>query len=164
MTVSWRLRTPVTLLVLTVTAIPLAGCSNAASRASGPPPHPAPTDFAGCNDLAPHRDDGFVVAGSDWSGEVHAYGEEATVYACLNPGTGGVVSLVVSGEAIHVEPARRRVDAFANGVVPFRVRVDPGGSGHISVRQHAPASGTGGPGPAVAARGDGWRFVWDDGR
>lgn len=163
MTVGWRLRKLLTLLVSgVVTAIPAAGCTHASPRAGGPPPHPAPTDFGGCNDLAPHRDDGFVVAGSDWSGEPHAYGEEATVYACLDPGMGGVVRLVVSGQAIHVRPVRRRVGAFPSGVVPFRVRVDPGGSGSIGVRQRAAGSGTGGPGPTIAAGDDGWRFVRDD--
>lgn len=163
MTVRWWLRKRLAVLVSgVVTAVPVAGCSDASSRAEGPPPHPAPTDFADCNDLAPHRDDGFVVAGSDWSGESHAYGEEETVYACLDPGMGGVVSLVVSGQAIHVRPVRQRIRAFPNGVVPFRVEVDPGGTGSIGVRQVAAASGSGGPGPTVAAGDDGWRFVWDD--
>src|SRR4051812_16192853 len=106
-------------------AVPVAGCSNPSPPASAPPPHPAPTDFSSCNDLSPHRGDGFVVAGSDWSSERHAYGGEATMYACVYLPTGGVVTLVVSGQAIHVQPLRQEVVAFPSGVVPFRVRVGP---------------------------------------
>lgn len=165
MTVRWRLWKPLIWVVLGVTAVPIAGCSNASPRASGPPPHPAPTDFASCNDLPSHRDDGYVVAGSDWSGESHAYAEEATVYACVYPPTGGVVRLVVSGRAIHVRPVQQRVGAFPNGVVPFRVTADPGGSGHIAVRQDAAGGGySGGPGPAIVTRPYSWRLVWDDNR
>ena len=163
MTVGWRLSTTVTLLVFGVAAMPLAGCSNASRRATAPPSHPAPTDFVSCKDLAPQRADGFVVVGSDWSGEQHAYGERATMFACVYPPAGGVVRLVVSGQAIHVQPLRQRVSAFPSGVVPFRVRVDPGGSGHIDVRQDTAGGGySGGRGPTIEARGDGWRFIWDD--
>ena len=164
MTVRWALSKTVTLLVLGVIATPVAGCSDASSPATAPPPHPAPTDFARCNGLAPHRGDGFVVAGSDWSGERHAYGGEATMYACVYPPTGGVVTLVVSGHAIHVQPLRQEVSAFPSGVVPFRVRVDPGGSGHIDVRQDTAGGGgySGARGPAIDARDDGWRFIWPD--
>ncbi|GAA2153848.1 hypothetical protein GCM10009844_38910 [Nocardioides koreensis] len=163
MAVGWRRSTTVTVLVFGVAAMPLAGCSDASRRASAPPSHPAPTGFASCNDLAPQRADGFVVIGSDWSGEQHAYGEEATVFACVYPPAGGVVRLVVSGQAIHVHPLRERVSAFPSGVVPFRVRVDPGGSGDIDVRQDMTrGSYSAASGPTIESGDDGWRFIWDD--
>lgn len=122
-----------------------------------------PTSFARCNDLVPQRRDGFVVAGSDWSGEAHAYGDSATVYACVLPSLGGAVRLVPSGDGIGVDPVEQRLGDFPTGVVPFRVTVERGrGPASVSVRQESPASVTGGYGPAIERGKDRWRFVWDD--
>ena len=152
-----------TFLVTTATVVPLAACTDTSPRASAPSPHPAPTGFADCNDLAPRRSDGFVVVGSDWSSEPHAFGAEATMYACVYPPTGGVVRLLVSGRAIYVEPRRQRVSDFPGGVVPFRVTVDAGGGGVLTVRQDLAGGGySGGPGPTVEAGDDGWRFTRPD--
>ncbi|EWT03912.1 hypothetical protein N864_12425 [Intrasporangium chromatireducens Q5-1] len=159
MTLRRYLSTIVTLLAWGMMTMPAAGCSKASPGEIAPPPHPAPTDFAGCNGLAPHRDDGFVVAGSDWSSELHAYGGEATMYACVYPPAGGMVSLVVSGQAVHVRPQRQQVSAFPGGVIPFQVRVDPGGYGQIDVRQDTTGGGySGASGPRIDAQDPGWRF------
>ena len=82
----------------------LTGCSAAAPAA-----HPEPTAPEQCNDLATHRGDGFVLIGTDWSGEPHQYGDAATVYACVLPITGGEVQLIAAGTGERVHPARQRV-------------------------------------------------------
>ena len=71
--------------------------------------HPEPTAPEQCNDLATHRGDGFVLIGTDWSGEPHRYGDAATVYACVLPITGGEVQLIAAGTGVRVLPARQRV-------------------------------------------------------
>src|SRR4051794_7670190 len=82
----------------------LAGCGHDSSsaQAGGPPMGPAD-----CNDLGTHRGDGFVVAGSDWSGETHGYTDAATVYACTLASGEGAVRFQVTGSGINVSPARR---------------------------------------------------------
>jgi len=136
-------------------ALSLTACS---SSSSTPAPHPAPTAAAACDDLGTRRGDGFVVAGSDWSGETRAYDEAATVYACASAGSGGTVRFEVTGSGITVTPPRRPLSAYPTGVVPFRVRVSPGASGRLVMLQEGPGLASGGPGPAVIAASDGWRF------
>ena len=142
-------------VVLAAVGATVAGCGARDSTA----PHPTPTAAADCNDLATHDGDGFVLAGSDWSGNTHAYAETATVYACVSASTGGTVGFRVTGAGITVSPARRPVSAYPSGVVPFRVRVSPGGSGSLTMTHQGPSGGSGGPGPEVVATADGWHFA-----
>jgi hypothetical protein len=68
------------------------------------------------------------------------------------------VRLQATGNGITVTPSRRPLSAYPSGVVPFRVKVAPGSSGRLVVQQVGPGVSSGGPGRAVVAETDGWRF------
>lgn len=140
---------------LVLAAVLLAGChDSSSSHVTGPPTSPAE-----CNDLGTHRGDGFVLAGSDWSDDLHDYDEPATVYACVLASNGGTVRFQVTGTGIAVTPARRQLTAYPSGIVPFEVRVSPGASGRLVMLQRGPGVSSGGPGPTVVAGTDGWHFA-----
>jgi hypothetical protein len=136
----------------------LTGCGPA-GEAARPAPHPRPASSAECNQLTDTEGDGTVLAGTDWSGEDHALGDPATVYACLMPSTGGTVQLVATGHGIDVSPANQRVGAFPTGVIPFQVTVARGGFGTLTVQQTSAGGYTGGPGPSVATGNGVWWLV-----
>jgi hypothetical protein len=145
---------------LAAAAVALAGCGH---DSSSTPSAGTPTEPTACNDLGTHRGDGFVLAGSHWTGETHAYDESATVYACVLASGEGTVRFQVSGNGIVVTPARRQMTAYPGGVVPFQVRVSPGASGRLVMLQQGPGrSSSGGPGPAVVGDSDGWHFASSD--
>jgi hypothetical protein len=151
---------PATLIAAAlVSAAVLSAChaDPTSSPRTGPPASPSD-----CSDLGTHRVDGFVVAGSDWTEESHAYDEPATVYACVSASTEGTVRFQVTGTGIAVTPARRQLTAHPGGVVPFQVRVSPGASGRLVMLQRGPAVSSGGPGPTVVAEADGWHFASSD--
>jgi hypothetical protein len=136
-------------------ALLLAGCGpdSSSARASGPPT--APGD---CHDLGTHRGDGFVLAGSDWSGETRGYHDAAMIYACTSASGEGTVRFRVTGDGITVSPSHRALSAYPGGVVPFTVHVSPGASGSLVMLQQGPGGSSGGPGPTVVTEADGWRF------
>jgi hypothetical protein len=136
-------------------ACALTSCTSAGDER---PPHPTPTAAAACNDLPEHRDDGFVLAGTDWSSQSHAYAGEATVYACVPPQPGGTVRLRAEGTGIQVSPAVAPVDPEGTGVIPFRVRVSPGTSGRLSMAWRFDGGGAGAPGPSVVSSRSTWHF------
>ena len=144
-----------------VALVALAGCGNESSSTSSTTraPHTAPTAAGDCNDLGAQRADGFVLAGTDWSNDVHAYDEPAVVYVCVQPGTGGRVSLETSGQGITITPRSRAASSSETGVLAFRVRVRQGATGTLSMRQESPGAMRGGPGPTVVAETDGWHFA-----
>lgn len=81
------------------------------------------------------------------------------VYVCVQPGTGGRVSLETSGQGITITPSSRATSASETGVLAFRVRVRQGATGTLTMRQQAPGATSGGPGPTVVAETDGWHFA-----
>lgn len=139
-------------------AVLLAGCGHDSSSSAARSPDGAPTAAADCNDLGTSRGDGFVLAGTDWSTEQHAYGESAVVYACVQPGTGGRVRLQASGAGITVTPGSRATASSSSGVLPFHVRVSRGASGALTMHQESSGATTGGPGPTVVTETDGWHL------
>ena len=144
-----------------VAVVSLAGCGHDPSPSSSTArtPHPAPTAAGDCNDLGTQRADGFVVAGADWSNDLHAYDEPAVVYVCVQPGTGGRVSLETSGRGITITPHSRATSSSETGVLAFRVRVRQGATGTLTMRQQSPGATSGGPGPTVLTETDGWHFA-----
>ena len=139
----------------------LAGCGHDPSTSSSTAraPHPAPTAAGDCNDLGTQRGDGFVLAGTDWSNDVHAYDRPAVVYVCVQPGTGGRVGLETSGQGITITPRSRATSSSETGVLAFRVRVRQGATGTLTMHQESPGATSGGPGPTVVAETDGWHFA-----
>jgi hypothetical protein len=125
-------------------------------------PHAAPATAGDCNDLGSHRDDGFVLAGTDWSTENRAYAESAVVYACVDPGMGGTVRLQPSGPGITVRPRSRRTASAEVGVLAFRVRTRPGATGALTMSQESDGGTTGAQGPTVVTDADGWHFASTD--
>lgn len=149
---------------VTVALAALTGCGedsppSTGSMSTAPTPHAAPTAAADCNDLGAQRADGYVLAGTDWSNEMHTYAEPAVVYVCVAPGTSGRVSLETSGQGITVSPRSRPASSSKTGVLPFRVRVARGAEGTLAMRQKSPGASGGGPGPTVVAEADGWHFT-----
>ena len=144
-----------------VALVALAGCGNDSSSSSSTTraPHTAPTAAGDCNDLGTQRRDGFVLAGTDWSSDVHAYDEPAVVYVCVQPGTGGRVRLETSGQGITITPGSRATSSSKTGVLAFRVRVRQGATGALTMRQESPGAASGGPGPTVVTETDGWHFA-----
>jgi hypothetical protein len=121
---------------------------------TGPPA--SPDD---CSDLGTHRGDGFVLAGSDWSGETHPYDQGGTIYACTSASGEGTVRFRVTGDGIAVSPSRQALSAYPDGVVPFTVRVSSGASGSLAMQQEGHGGSSGGPGPTVVTDADGWHFA-----
>lgn len=144
-----------------VPLVALAGCGNDSSASSSTTraPHPAPTAAGDCNDLGAQREDGFVLARTDWQNDLHAYDEPAVVYVCVQPGAGGRVSLETSGQGITITPRSRATSSSETGVLAFRVRVRKDATGTLSMRQESPGAMTGGPGPTVVAETDRWHFA-----
>ena len=135
------------------------GCADDPPRASPPGAHAAPTRSADCNDLPALDGDPGILLGTDWSGELHDYGDTVVVYACVSASLGGHVSLVVDGTGIQVRPRVAPVDPSGSGVIPFRVTVSNEASGEVRIQQKGGNGEADLLGPVVAGEGDGWHFV-----
>lgn len=85
--------------------------------------HAAPARAGDCNDLPGVNGDPGVLAGFDWTGEKHKYGEPVKVYVCVSPEGGGTVEVSPVPTGVTVTPTRAAVSPSGSGVVPFTVVV-----------------------------------------
>jgi len=124
--------------------------------------HAAPARAGDCNDLPGVNGDPGVLAGFDWTGEKHKYGEPVNVYVCVSPEGGGTVEVSPVPTGVTVTPTRAAMSPSGSGVVPFTVVVQRGASGRLTMRQmvgpstkpHATM-----PGPTIVTEQDGWHFA-----
>ena len=100
-----------------------------------------------------------MVIGTDWSGEGHAYGDAAVVYACVAANGGGRVAVVADGTGIRVRPRSVAIRRSSDGVIPFHVTVVKGAAGGLRVQQGGGGLRGDTAGADVGVEGDGWHFV-----
>ena len=123
--------------------------------------HAAPTRAIDCNDMPDVNADPGIVAGFDWTGEKHQYGEPVTLYVCVSSQGGGSVMVTPVPSGVTVTPAKRLLEPTGSGVEPFTVVVARGAAGKLWMRQldqegHGVADISG---PVVVAEADGWHFA-----
>jgi len=110
---------------------------------------------------AAHDDPGLVMAGFDWTGEKHQYGEPVTLYVCVSPKGGGSAMVTPVPSGVTVTPAKRLLEPTGSGVEPFTVVVERGAAGKLWMRQlNREGRGMASmEGPVVVAEADGWHFA-----
>lgn len=123
--------------------------------------HAAPTRAIDCNYLPDVNADPGIVAGFDWTGEKHQYGEPVKIYVCVSSQGGGSVMVTPVPSGVAVTPAKRLLEPMGSGVEPFTVVVERGAAGKLWMRQlnregHGVADIGG---PVVVAEADGWHFA-----
>jgi len=124
--------------------------------------HAAPARAGDCNDMpAAHDDPGLVMAGFDWTGEKHQYGEPVTLYVCVSSQGGGSVMVTPVPSGVTVTPAKRLLEPMGSGVEPFTVVVERGAAGKLWMRElNREGRGMASmEGPVVVAEADGWHFA-----
>ncbi len=100
------------------------------------------------------------MSGFDWSGEKHAFTDVVTVYACVSPKAGGQMSLTPLAR-VSVEPAVQEISTGGNGVLPFRLRVQPGAEGVLQLQRRVGGVivGPQTKGPTIVTDEQHWHFV-----
>ena len=64
----------------------------------------APTRAIDCNDMPGVNGDPGFLAGFDWTGEKHQYGEPVTLYVCVSSQGGGSVMVTPVPSGVTVTP------------------------------------------------------------